>query len=151
MTHDKRIEQLERKCNRLTVALTGIMVLAVAIVCVAAKPNPVKDSLQARKLEIVDGDGNVRIRLGPADEGYGLVVYDVDGKFRATLTDAPLGAVSQLSKDGGSIKLMALKDGCGITIRDKDGAPRALMLQQKEGPQIMLKDGEGKTVFSAPK
>ena len=112
---------------------------------------PVKDSLQAKKLEIVDGNGNVRIRLGPADEGYGLVVYDVDGKFRATLTDAPLGAVSQLSKDGGSIKLMALKDGCGITIRDKDGAPRALMLQQKEGSQIMLKDGKGKTVFSAPK
>ena len=151
MTHDKRIEQLERKFNRLRLALTAMMVLTVGIVCIAAKPNPVKDSLQAKKLEIVDGNGNVRIRLGPADEGYGLVVYDVDGKFRATLTDAPLGAVSQLSKDGGSIKLMALKDGCGITIRDKDGAPRALMLQQKEGSQIMLKDGKGKTVFSAPK
>jgi len=151
MTHDKRIEQLERKFNRLRLALTAMMVLTVGIVCIAAKPNPVKDSLQAKKLEIVDGNGNVRIRLGPADEGYGLVVYDVDGKFRATLTDAPLGAVSQLIKDGGSIKLMALKDGCGITIRDKDGAPRALMLQQKEGSQIMLKDGKGKTVFSAPK
>lgn len=151
MTHDKRIEQLERRYNRLRLALTAMMVLTVGIVCIAAKPNPVKDSLQAKKLEIVDGNGNVRIRLGPADEGYGLVVYDVDGKFRATLTDAPLGAVSQLSKDGGSIKLMALKDGCGITIRDKDGAPRALMLQQKEGSQIMLKDGKGKTVFSAPK
>lgn len=150
MTHGKRIEQLERKCKRLTLALTGVMVLGVALVCVAAKPIPVRDSLQAKKLEIVDGDGKVRIRLGPADAGYGLVVYDVDGRFRATLTDAPLGAVSQLSKDGGSIKLMAMKDGCGITIRDKDGAPRAVMLQQKGGPQIMLKDGKGRTVFSAP-
>jgi len=79
------------------------------------------------------------------------VTYDGDGQFRATLTDAPRGAVVQLRKEGGSIKLMAMQEGCGITIRDKDGAPRALILQQEEGPQIMLKDAEGKTVFSAPK
>ena len=151
MTQDKRIEQLERKCNRLTLTLTGMILMSVAILGVAAKPNPVKDSLQAKQLEIVDDDGKVRIRLGPADEGYGLVVKDGDGQFRATLTDAPLGAAMQLRKAGGSINLMAMQDGRSITIRDKDGKPRALMLQQTEGPQIMLKDGEGKTVFSAPK
>ena len=53
--------------------------------------------------------GNVRIRLGRADDGYGIVVYDSDGKFGATLTDAPLGAAMQLSKDGGSIKMLAMK------------------------------------------
>lgn len=150
MTTEQRIEHLETKCNRLTLALTGMMLLSVAIICVAAKPNPVKDSLQAKKLEIVDNNGRVRIRLGPADEGYGLVVYDVDGQFRATLTDAPLGAVSQLRKAGGSIKMMAMEGGCGITLRDKDGKPRALILQQEGGSQIMLKDAEGKAVFSAP-
>ena len=78
------------------------------------------------------------------------MVYDAQGQFRATLTDAPLGAVSQLKKDGGSIKLMAMKNGCGITMRDRDGKPRAIILQQKEGSKIMLKDAEGKDVFSAP-
>ncbi|MEC8866315.1 MAG: hypothetical protein VXX20_07470 [Verrucomicrobiota bacterium] len=150
MTHEQRIGHLEIKCKRLTLALSGMMVMAVAMLFIAAKPKANEDTIQARKLEIVDENGKVRIRLGSADAGYGLVVYDDQGQFRATLTDAPLGAVSQLNKDGGSIKLMAMKNGCGITMRDGDGKPRAIILQQKEGSKIMLKDAEGKDVFSAP-
>jgi hypothetical protein len=150
MTNEQRIEHLETKCKRLTLALSGMMVMAMAILFIAAKPNADEDTIQAKKLEIVDENGKVRIRLGSADAGYGLVVYDAQGQFRATLTDAPLGAVSQLKKDGGSIKLMALQNGCGITMRDRDGKPRAIILQQKEGSKIMLKDAEGKDLFSAP-
>lgn len=161
MKTEQRIAHLETRCNRLTLALTGMMALAVALVCVAAKPNPGKDSLQARTLEIVDNDGNVRIRLGPADEGYGLVVKDAEGQTQATLTDAPLGAAISLRKHGGgTIGMMAMPNGCGITIRDPNGKARAYMMQQvkdprfkqegKLGPQIVLRDAEGKTVFSAP-
>ena len=35
----ERIDKLERKCKRLTLAVTGMMVLAVGAVCIAAKPN----------------------------------------------------------------------------------------------------------------
>ena len=150
MTNEQRFQHLETKCKRLTLALSGMMVMAMALLFIAAKPNADEDTIQARKLEIVDENGKVRIRLGSADAGYGLVVYDAQGQFRATLTDAPLGAVSQLKKDGGSIKLMAMKNGCGITMRDRDGKPRAIILQQKEGSKIMLKDAEGKDLFSAP-
>jgi len=150
MTNEQRFQHLETKCKRLTLALSGMMVMAMALLFIAAKPNADEDTIQARKLEIVDENGKVRIRLGSADAGYGLVVYDAQGQFRATLTDAPLGAVSQLKKDGGSIKLMALQNGCGITMRDRDGKPRAIILQQKEGSKIMLKDAEGKDLFSAP-
>ena len=146
----ERINQLERKCKRLTLAVTGMMVLAVAAVCISAKPNSDKDSIQTKKLEIVDANGNVRIRLGRADGGYGVVVYDADGKFGATLTDAPLGASMQLRKDGGTIKMLSMKQGCGITIRDTDGKPRAMMLQNQEGSQLILKDQIGKNTFSAP-
>ena len=104
MTNEDRIGHLESKCKRLTLALSGMMVMAMAMLFIAAKPNADEDTIQARKLEIVDENGKVRIRLGSADAGYGLVVYDAQGQFRATLTDAPLGAVSQLKKDGGSIK-----------------------------------------------
>jgi len=150
MTNEQRIGHLETKCKRLTLALSGMMVMAVAMLFIAAKPKADNDTTQTKKLEIVDENGKVRIRLGSADAGYGLVVYDAQGQFRATLTDAPLGAVSQLKKDGGSIKMMAMQNGCGITMRDRDGKPRAIILQQKEGSQIMLKDAEGKDVFSAP-
>lgn len=150
MIMKKRIDQLERKCRQLSLAVTGMMVLAVAAICIAAKPNSPRDGIQASKLEIVDAEGNVRIRLGRADAGYGIVVYDKDGKFGATLTDAPLGSGMQLRKEGGSIKMLAMKQGCGITIRDADGKPRAMMLQQDEGSQLILKDGAGKSTFSVP-
>jgi hypothetical protein len=150
MTLDQRVEQLECKCRQLRSVLAGMMMAVAAVVLVAAAPKPAKNALQTESLEVVDGDGNVRIRLGLADEGYGLVVYDGDGQFRATLTDAPLGAVMQLRKDGGSIKLMAMEEGCGMTIRDQNGKPRALMLHQKGASEIMLKDQEGNSVFSAP-
>ena len=146
----ERIKQLERKCKRLTLTITGMMIVAVGAICVAAKPNPNKDGIQASKLEIVDEKGNVRIRLGRADAGYGIVIYDSDGKFGATLTDAPLGALMQLRKDGGTIKMLSMKQGCGITIRDTDGKPRAMMLQNQEGSQLILKDQMGKNTFSAP-
>ena len=45
---------------------------------------------------------------------------------------------------------MAMQNGCGITMRDRDGKPRAIILQQKEGSKIILKDAEGKDLFSAP-
>ena len=150
MTNEQRIGHLETKCKRLTLALSGMMVMAMAMLFIAAKPNADEGTIQARKLEIVDENGKVRIRLGSADAGYGLVVYDAQGQFRATLTDAPLGAVSQLKKDGGSITMMAMQNGCGITMRDGDGKPRAIILQREEGSQIMLKDADGKDVFSAP-
>jgi hypothetical protein len=46
--------------------------------------------------------------------------------------------------------MLAMKQGCGITIRDADGKPRAMMLQHQEGSQLILKDGEGKSTFLAP-
>jgi hypothetical protein len=150
MNYEQRIGHLETKCKRLTLALSGMMVITAAMLFIAAKPKAHEETLQARNLEVLDENGKVRIRLGSADAGYGLVVYDAQGQFRATLTDAPLGAVSQLKKDGGSIKMMAMQNGCGITMRDGDGKPRAIILQHKEGSQIMLKDAEGKDVFSAP-
>ena len=150
MNNEERIGHLESKCKRLTLALSGMMVMAVAMLFIAAKPKADNDTIQTRKLEVVDENGKVRIRLGSADAGYGLVVYDAQGQFRATLTDAPLGAVSQLKKDGGSIKMMAMQNGCGITMRDGDGKPRAIILQHKDGSRIMLKDADGKDVFSAP-
>ena len=146
----ERIKQLERKCKRLTLTVTGMIVLAVGAVCIAAKPNSQKDGIQTNKLEILDEEGNVRISLGREDSGYGVVVYDADGKFGATLTDAPLGASMQLRKDGGTIKMLSMKQGCGITIRDTDGKPRAMMLQNQEGSQLILKDQIGKNTFSAP-
>lgn len=152
MTLDQRVEQLESKCRQLRRVLTITMMVIAAFVVVAAAPKPGKDKLQTESIEVVDGDGNVRIRIGPADEGYGLVVYDEQGRFNATLTDAPQGSAMSLRKHGGSIELLSMKDqGSGISIRDQNGNARAVISVQEDASTIMLKDQEDNTVFSAPK
>ena len=148
---EQRLEQLECKCRNHRRVLTGVVMAVAAVALVAAAPKPGREPVQTEKLEIVDANGKVRIRLGPADEGFGIVVYDENGRFRATLTDAPRGAAMSISKGGGSINLMAMEKGSGITIRDQDGKPRTLLLLKEDGATIMLKDQKGTTVFSAPK
>ena len=54
MTNEQRIGHLETKCRRLTLALSGMMVMAVAMLFIAAKPKADNDTIQTRKLEIVD-------------------------------------------------------------------------------------------------
>jgi hypothetical protein len=126
------------------------MAVTAVIVLSGAAPNADRPNVRSQKLEIVDGDGNVRIRLGKADEGYGVVVYDETGRHRATLTDAPLGAVMSLRKNGGGVSLMAMNDSAGLSLRDTQGKARAVVVVTDDESQIVLKDQQKRTVFSAP-
>ncbi|XZE52547.1 hypothetical protein SH139x_004248 [Planctomycetaceae bacterium SH139] len=150
MTFEQRVTDLEKRCRRLTGVIVGTMVVAAVVVLGGAAPSADRETVRTRQLEIVDGNGKVRIRLGPADEGYGVVVYDENGNSNATLTDAPLGAVIQLSKDGGGIRLQAGKDGAGLSVRDLKGKPRAVVVVTNDKSGFVLKDQKDKTVFSAP-
>lgn len=150
MTLEQRVGQLEKRCRQLTGLLIGTMAVAAVIVLGGAAPNADRETVRTQQLEIVDGDGKVRIRLGKADEGYGVVVYDETGNFNATLTDAPLGAVIQLKKDGSGIRLQAGKDGAGLSVRDPEGKPRAMVVVTNDKSEFVLKDQKDKTVFSAP-
>lgn len=154
MTLEQRMAHLEKRCRRLTSVLIGTLAVAAVIVlggAAAQEDQADGETVRTQQLEIVDGDGKVRIRLGQADAGYGVVVYDEKGDFNATLTDAPLGAVIQLKKNGSGIRLQAGKDGAGLSVRDSKGTPRAMVLISDDKSQIALKDQEGSTVFSAPK
>ena len=44
-----------------------------------------------------------------------------------------------------------MQNGCGITMRDGDGKPRAIILQHKDGSRIMLKDADGKKRVLSPR
>ena len=150
MTLECRLEQLEKRCRQLTGVLMGTMAVTAVIVLSGAAPNADPEHVRTRQLEIVDEDGNVRIRLGRADEGYGVVVYDENGRFNATLTDAPRGTVMSLSKGGSGIRLQASQKGAGLSVRDSKGKPRVVVFATNDRSQIVLKDQQEKTVFSVP-
>ena len=108
---------------------------------------------------MIDGDGRVRVSVGAADEGYGVVINDAKGAFRATLTDAPGGACVWLRKDGGQVKLLALeaaapqmpRAGASVVLSDDKNRDRLVVEVKASGaPAIRLLDSEGGTVFVAP-
>ena len=63
-----RLDRLERKCRRLTLAAGGLGIALVAGVTMAMAPvqedaEEVPDLIRARAFQVVDDDGNVRIAL----------------------------------------------------------------------------------------
>lgn len=157
MLLEERVRLLERRCRSLT-ALALLLPAAVGIgVLAGANREADEKVVRARALEIVDDAGRVRVRVGTADEGYGVVINDARGDFRATMTDAPLGAAIQLKKGGGQVKLLAAEPVEGvnegevsIAISDARGQSRIVGAVDAKGkPSLQMVD-QGKVVFSAP-
>ena len=144
----ERLKLLERKYKSMQIITFSVILLMGAILLTgAAKKEETSDLLLTKQLQIVDEEGNKRIRIGKADGGYGVVIFDEHGAFNATLTDAPGGAAIQLRKDGGSVKLMAMNKSRGITIRNENGEPTAILMDDGN-PQLILQKGKDKKVIS---
>jgi hypothetical protein len=149
----ERLKVLERKYKSVQIiSFSVILVLGALLFIGAAKKEEISDLLLAKELQIVDEAGNKRIRIGKADAGYGVVIFDEHGSFNATLTDAPGGAAIQLRKEGGSIKLLAVDQGRSITFRNGKGEPTTILIENRKlengNPQLILQKGEDKKVIS---
>lgn len=151
MKLEQRICCIEKRCRLLSrLVYASLAVICLAVFSAAANFDRLKD-IQTEKLEILNGDGNIRMRLGKADAGYGVVIYDAAGRFRATLTDAPDGAGIQLIKDGGKVQLFSYNDGSGMSIRDANGKPRVGLTVTESGPTLQLSNEKGEPLFKSPK
>ena len=149
----EQIKVLERKYKSMQIISFSVILLMGALLFTgAAKKEEISDLLLAKELQIVDEEGNKRIRIGKADAGYGVVIFDEHGSFNATLTDAPGGAAIQLRKGGGSIKLLAVDQGRSITFRNEKGEPTTILIENRKvdhgNPQLILQKGEDKKVIS---
>ena len=149
----ERLKVLEHKYKSMQIiSFSVILVLGALLFTGATKKEEISDLLLAKELQIVDEEGNKRIRIGKADAGYGVVVFDEHGSFNATLTDAPLGAAIQLRKEGGSIKLLAMGEGRSITFRNEKGEPTTILIENRQlengNPRLILQKGEDKKVIS---
>ena len=149
----ERLKVLERKYKSMQiVSFSAILLMGSLLFTGASKKEEISDLLLAKELQIVDEVGNKRIRIGKADAGYGVVIFDEHGSFNATLTDAPLGAAIQLRKEGGSIKLLAMGEGRSITFRNEKGEPTTILIENRQlengNPQLILQKGEDKKVIS---
>ena len=149
----ERLNVLERKYKSMQIISFSVILLMGALLFTeATKKEEISDLLLAKELQIVDEEGNKRIRIGKADSGYGVVIFDEHESFNATLTDAPGGAAIQLRKEGGSINLLAVDQGSSITLRNGKGQPTAVLIDHERvdngNPQLILQKGEDKKVIS---
>jgi len=149
----ERLKVLERKYKSMQIiSFSATLLMGALLFTGATQKEEISDLLLAKELQIVDEEGNKRIRIGKADAGYGVVVFDEHGSFNATLTDAPGGAAIQLRKEGGSIKLLAVDQGRSITFRNEKGEPTTILIENRKlengNPQLILQKGEDKKVIS---
>ena len=134
MTLEDRIKQLEKRCRRLSLAMTCLLVVAGGVIVLAAssQKNEIPGSLQADKLEIVDESGKVHIRLGKLRPGgYGLSVYDKEGDAKRacvslgySMVEFPSGVSgrSELKLRNEDASLVAAANPQGATIAVRDSA-----------------------------
>jgi hypothetical protein len=141
---------LERRCRVLTIALAAAVVLPAVALLAGAGQLPNEAPLRLNQLEIVDANRNVRMRLGPINDEFGLFLFDPRGEARAALTDAPDAAGLNISKEGGSIRLLTNVQGADVTLRDGKNNVRAVTTATLAGGQIELRGANGEGISIPP-
>jgi hypothetical protein len=93
--------------------------------------------LQAERVEVVDGEGRVRLVLGDVGnpdrpgEVYGVAIVDTDGRRRAWLALDDSGAALVFDRTGNAVVELGVDDGTGeaivtgayLHLSDIDGRP----------------------------
>ena len=117
-----------RRLERLVHGLAAALVLCSVLLLVAARPTPqAADVLQAKRFQLVDGEGRVRIDLRHDATETGLFVLDAVGDTRV--------GIAQFAHGGGGVALhgpsmrgaavLYLKERGTLTIYDTTGAVTA--------------------------
>jgi hypothetical protein len=125
MSTDTRIESLETQVRTLKRMLFGVFGLVVVGGLLAATSlQSVPDFIQAKRFEVVNGEGKIQAMLYANPDGGALGVFNKVGKASALVSaEAFGGMLGILNKDGKSVIAMtADADGDGMMItRDSKG------------------------------
>lgn len=120
---ERRVRRLER-ANRLLVAV--VVIVGGAGVLSAARPGPVVDEIDARRIRLVDDEGRVRIDLRHDDTETGIFIVDENG-------DTRLGA-AQFAHGGG-----------GYALHGPGGRGAAVLYLRGDGSLTFYDDAGGVT------
>lgn len=124
----ERLERLERAHRWLKGFAVAAVVLLAAIVTIDAT-QPVPQVIRARKFEVVDNSGKVRVSMDLGDQLWGPEI-----KLFASGPDDPFAAIS----------IGLLNGQPGITVHDPLSLGYALIsVDLSGGPGIYISDGQG--------
>lgn len=149
MDLNDRIRRLERRCRLLHALLGGLAVTgAVTFLTAASRPRELTN-LQVRQLEVVDADGNVRIRLGNLPQKdlpqiYGVELANEQGTPRAGLNDL---ASLVLSSESRYVVMTVSDVSADFQVSGKAGKPRVMISASDEQAEIQIRDVDERIIF----
>ena len=151
MDLQRRVEQLERRCQRLMILVVALLAVGSAAAFIQTNKQPV---VRTESLEIVDGNGRVRMRLAMNDaDSCGVTLYGTSGRPRLSVLGSDRGSglnIFQGEQAVGAATLMVHPTGVGLSLRDPQGMLRASLQAGSDGARLEVWNAEGKAVFSAP-
>lgn len=171
---EDRLTNLERSIRRWKLA-TGLLIVLIGVCCVVgAEKAPVAAILQARRIELIDGQGHAAIVLESNPTENSLVVWGPDHEHAAVLVSQSSKAslmllknkeapevFAQAAEDGGQLGVTNGVGGIGGTGRESlnlvggshgtallqniDGRPQSHLSFNQEGAELELKAPSGKS------
>jgi len=153
-----RLDKVERQNRWMRAGAAGALVALLAVGSLAlVAPAGTQDLVRARKIEVVDGKGKVRLALdveGP--DTASLRLTDAGGRAGVELFYRPesqAGLVVRAPDDGSDRMLFNTEfDGTPyLRLLTKSEQDRVTVLVRPDGsPTLRLVDKAGKTAFEAP-
>ena len=159
MTVEQRLDQLEKRNKRLTVALTMTVVAMCAVVTIAA--TELKrgdfDIVTARQVGVTNDAGEVVVALGTDEDGDGMVkTWSAKGKTMVELgaTEGDKGMVATYQPNGKKlVKLSTNANGGFVDVLNKTGESIASMYADEYGNGVVWagnRKGNGRTLQPGP-
>ena len=158
MTVEQRLEQLEKRNKRLTVALTMMAVVICAVVTMAATAESISefDTVMARHIYVANDAGKCVVSVGANDDGDGLVnTYSAKGIKLVELTSTTGDNVVTTYDPNGKmlVDLGASDNGGMVQVSNKTGEAIANMYADEYGNGVVWagnRKGMGRTLQPGP-
>jgi hypothetical protein len=149
METQARIARLEAQVRWLALALSALLLTAGVFVAVGAAPSKA-DAVRTERLELVNGDGDVRAVLKINERGAAyLELRDGQGNFYLKSSGyKDQGGTLYMTGDKNKTFLNATANEGSIDLTLYTDRPRATMsLDKKEGALLLLNNNQGEPVF----
>jgi hypothetical protein len=160
MTVEQRLDQLEKRNKRLTVALTMTVVAMAAVVTMAAtgQKRGDFDIVKARHIFVTNDAGLIVVALGVNDGGDGLVsTYSAKNKGLVELSSTvggDYGTVETYQPNGKElVRLFASDNGGMVSVFNKTGEGIAQMKADEYGNGVVYagnRKGMGRELKPGP-
>lgn len=146
----RRVDRLERQ-NLWLRRVLFLAVLVPGAAMLLATQQSVPQRVEAESFVVKDATGRTLAVLGRHGEYHGLNLYDARGRLAASLARDRDGTSLALKDErGSSATISAANTAAGVAVSYPGDEVGAALGVKEGGPDLTLRDRQGKVVFHRP-